>query len=112
MCALCASHSNWSDLSVVPLLLELLQDSMAMLRLLHDLSQQQHWPLRLVVGHCDHRVRPDSADNAAFVQQYCEVLGLPYMQAVADRRIGHWAEVRQLVCGFVYFMFAAGRGMQ
>lgn len=70
-----------------------LQDSMAMLRLLHDLSQQQHWPLWLVVGHCDHRVRPDSGEAAAHVQRFCEALGLPYKQAVADRQTGHWPEV-------------------
>lgn len=65
-----------------------------MLRLLHDLHQKQHWSLHLVVGHCDHRVRPDSAANAAHVQQFCEALGLPYLQAVADREPGHWPEVR------------------
>lgn len=70
-----------------------LQDSMAMLRLLHDLSRQQHWPLRLVVGHCDHRVRPDSGEAAAHVQRFCEDLGLPYKQAMADRQTGHWPEV-------------------
>jgi tRNA(Ile)-lysidine synthase len=68
-----------------------------MLRLLLDLSQRQLWPLHLVVGHCDHRVRPDSADNAAHVARCCEALGLPYMQAVADREQGHWAEVRLTV---------------
>jgi hypothetical protein len=78
-----------------------LQDSMAMLRLLHDLSQQQHWPLRLVVGHCDHRVRPDSGEAAAHVQRFCESLGLPYKQAVADRQTGHWPEVRGGVRGRV-----------
>lgn len=64
-----------------------------MLRLLQDLSTRQHWPLQLTVGHCDHRVRPDSADNAAHVQQCCQGLGLPFMQAVADRQQGHWSEV-------------------
>lgn len=64
-----------------------------MLRLLLDLSQRQLWPLQLLVGHCDHRVRPDSADNAAHVARSCHVLGLPYVQAVADREQGHWAEV-------------------
>ena len=64
-----------------------------MLVLLHDLSQQQHWPLQLVVAHCDHRVRPDSDDNAAHVQRCCEEMGLPYTQAVAERAVGHWPEV-------------------
>jgi len=64
-----------------------------MLRMLHDLSQK-HWPLRLVVGHCDHRVRADSAENAAHVRAAASgVLGLPYMQVQADRQQGHWAEV-------------------
>lgn len=65
-----------------------------MLRMLHDLSQK-HWPLRLVVGHCDHRVRPDSAENAEHVRAAASgVLALPYMQVQADRQPGHWAEVR------------------
>lgn len=91
-CQLCIMHPAFKHQSPVTACLPL-QDSMAMLRLLHDLSQQQHWPLRLVVGHCDHRVRPDSGEAAAHVQRFCETLGLPCKQAVADRQTGHWPEV-------------------
>lgn len=81
-----------------------------MLTLLHDLSQQGHWPLQLVVAHCDHRVRPDSGDNAAHVQRASEALGLTYLQATADRDQGHWPEVRVRCwrCWLVSFILYAG----
>lgn len=47
---------------------------MALLRLLIDLQRESSkgktapWPLQLVVGHCDHNMRADSAQNAAFVR--------------------------------------------
>ncbi|MFZ4639636.1 MAG: tRNA lysidine(34) synthetase TilS [Nodosilinea sp.] len=51
------------------------QDSVALLRLLLDLQPHWHWQLR--VGHCDHRWRPDSAQNAAFVADLCQGWGIP-----------------------------------
>lgn len=51
------------------------QDSVALLRLLLDL--QPHWHWQLQVGHCDHRWRLDSADNAAFVTGLCQDWGIP-----------------------------------
>ncbi|MGF1570721.1 MAG: tRNA lysidine(34) synthetase TilS [Nodosilinea sp.] len=51
------------------------QDSITLLRLLLDLQPKWHW--RLQVVHGDHRWRPDSADNAAFVQDLCQGWGIP-----------------------------------
>jgi tRNA(Ile)-lysidine synthase len=47
-------------------------DSMVLLRLLHSLRDQ--FRLHLHVGHFDHRMRPDSDCDAAWVAQVCEEL--------------------------------------
>lgn len=60
---------------------------MALLRLLTDLTTGQHWPLQLVVAHCDHNMRPDSSANAAFVRRQAEQLGLEYHQRVAEQQL-------------------------
>lgn len=49
-------------------------DSVALLRLLHLLAPAQGW--RLLVGHVDHGLRPDSGDDAAFVAGLAAGLGL------------------------------------
>lgn len=51
------------------------QDSICLLHLLADLQPKWGWGLDVV--HCDHRWRPDSAENAAFVQQVCDRIALP-----------------------------------
>jgi tRNA(Ile)-lysidine synthase len=67
---------------------------MALLRLLHDLSTQQHWPLQLVVAHCNHRVRPDADAAAAHVAAFAAAHQLPFHESVAQRSsTGHWPEV-------------------
>ncbi|WP_298613249.1 tRNA lysidine(34) synthetase TilS [uncultured Thermosynechococcus sp.] len=60
------------------------QDSVCLTQLLVDLQPHWHWSLAVV--HCDHRWRPDSAANAAFVQGLaqrwhlpCEVVRAPQM---------------------------------
>ena len=50
-------------------------DSVALLRLLHQLSLS--YPLHLEVAHLDHSLRSDSAADAAFVAQLCAQLDLP-----------------------------------
>lgn len=50
------------------------QDSIALLKLLVDLQPKWHWAMQAV--HCDHRWRPDSAENAAFVSQVCHGWGI------------------------------------
>ncbi|KAF6265067.1 hypothetical protein COO60DRAFT_1113854 [Scenedesmus sp. NREL 46B-D3] len=69
------------------------QDSMALLRLLLDVQQQ--WPLQLSVAHCDHRMRPDAAANAAFVRQQVQQLGLDYREAVAEQQLKSENDARE-----------------
>jgi tRNA(Ile)-lysidine synthase len=57
------------------------QDSMCLLQLLWELRKQVQ--LELAVAHCDHRVRPDSQANAAFVEAAAARLGLPFALRVA-----------------------------
>ncbi len=55
-------------------------DSMAMLALLSEAD------LELEVAHLDHRLRPESAEDAAFVQAEAERLGLPFHLARVNVR--------------------------
>jgi tRNA(Ile)-lysidine synthase len=50
-------------------------DSMAMLHAATALARDTGW--RLTVAHLDHALRPDSADDARFVAEAAEALGLP-----------------------------------
>jgi len=51
-------------------------DSVALLRLLCRVQPQS--PLDLTVLHVDHSLRPDSAEDAQWVQRLAESLGLPF----------------------------------
>lgn len=60
-------------------------DSLALLRLLHalyppktaDHPEEKPAGYRLVVAHFDHSLRPESAEDAAFVAELCQRLQLP-----------------------------------
>ena len=54
------------------------QDSVAALRLLVG----SRW--RLAAAHFDHRLRPDSAEDAGFVRDLCDALGVRYHHGTAD----------------------------
>ena len=54
------------------------RDSVAALRLLHGSAWQ------VEAAHFDHRLRPDSAADAAFVQQLCDGLGVRLHRGSAD----------------------------
>ncbi len=58
-------------------------DSVCLLHLLAGLAPP--WHLALHVAHLDHNVRPDSAEDAAFVQRLAEGLELPFH----CRRLSH-----------------------
>jgi tRNA(Ile)-lysidine synthase TilS/MesJ len=55
---------------------------MALVYLLCHLAP--HHPLELVVGHCDHGMRPDAAANARHVERAAAALGLPFVAAQAS----------------------------
>lgn len=57
-------------------------DSAALLRLLA--SPTQSWSYALEVAHLDHALRPESAEDAAFVRALCLELGLPFHTARVD----------------------------
>ena len=75
-------------------------DSMAMLHLLSRVAPRLGWSVRAVT--VDHRLRPEAADEAAFVGRICQSLGVPHdillwkhdevagnlMQAASDARYG------------------------
>lgn len=51
-------------------------DSVCLLRLLAELAPARNW--RLVVGHVDHGLRPDSGQDARFVAELAQALGLEF----------------------------------
>jgi len=59
-------------------------DSMALLHLF--LSLREAWRLRLHVAHLDHRLRPDSAADAAFVREAAASRAVPVTVGAADVR--------------------------
>lgn len=62
-------------------------DSVCLLHLLAALAQS--WHLALHVAHLDHNVRPDSAEDAAFVRALADGLGLPFhTRRLAPEEIG------------------------
>jgi tRNA(Ile)-lysidine synthase len=61
-------------------------DSVALLRLLLLLAPERGW--RLTVGHVDHGLRPDSAEDARFVAELAASLGLPCFTRRVDIFLG------------------------
>lgn len=59
-----------------------LQDSLCLAQLMLDISPVLD--LQLVVAHCDHSMRPDSAACAEYVRQWAADRGLEHHVAVAD----------------------------
>jgi tRNA(Ile)-lysidine synthase len=57
-------------------------DSVALLDALVQLAPSRR--LRLVAAHLDHRLRPDSGDDAAFCADLCRRLGVPLRAGIAD----------------------------
>ncbi len=57
------------------------QDSLCLLQLLQWLKQEYQW--QLYIGHCDHRWRQDSRQNADHVKLIAEQLGIECIVATA-----------------------------
>jgi len=80
-------------------------DSMALLHLLFELSEEMHFSL--AAAHFDHQLRPTSASEGDFVQRYCELWNIPCYRGNADVKrfsIGKNLEdtARQLRYQFLY----------
>ena len=69
------------------------QDSLCLARLLSDLSPKWQWSLGLV--HCDHRWRPDSAENSTHVLQLARSWDIPAWAAIAESPPDSEAAARQ-----------------
>jgi tRNA(Ile)-lysidine synthase len=59
-------------------------DSVALLHVLHTLSGRLGF--RVVAAHLDHRLRPESGEDAAFCRRLCRALGIPFRVGRADVR--------------------------
>ncbi len=58
-------------------------DSMALLHALYE--QREELGLTLTVAHFDHRLRPSSSKDRAFVEAAARALGLPFIGAICRR---------------------------
>ena len=58
------------------------QDSLCLLDVLHHLRPRWGWDLG--IAHCDHGWRPDSRENARYIQQLAQQYGYPYHLAQAE----------------------------
>lgn len=68
------------------------QDSVCLAQCCLDLADRWDW--QLTIGHCDHRWRDDSADNAHFVANLAQTWGVPYYQRTADSPLSNEADAR------------------
>jgi tRNA(Ile)-lysidine synthase len=68
------------------------QDSLCLAKLLLDL--QPKWGWSLGIAHCDHRWRPDSADNARHVEDLAESWGMTFYLQVATEPLTSEAAAR------------------
>ncbi len=69
------------------------QDSICLIQLLRHLQPKWNW--RIAIAHCDHRWRPDSADNAAFVAHLAQAWSLPCHLEIAPHPPKSEAAARQ-----------------
>jgi tRNA(Ile)-lysidine synthetase-like protein len=59
-------------------------DSVALLRARHDLAPRRGWGLSLCVGHVQHHLRPEAEDEAMFVADLADGLGLAMLRVDLD----------------------------
>ena len=74
---------EWSEITVL-LAVSGGPDSVALLRAMSELKSKCGGAGRLIVGHFNHRLRPDSAEDAQFVAELSSQLKLPFYQGEAD----------------------------
>ncbi len=70
------------------------RDSMVMLAAMAALSSQPERAYGLSVAHLDHQLRPESAQDSAFVEQWARRHSLPCVVEAIDVRL--WADQRRL----------------
>ena len=58
------------------------RDSMCLLWLLHSLAEELQ--IRVEAAHFDHRLRPESGEDAAFVRAFCQQNGIPFYEGGGD----------------------------
>ncbi|MGD8867173.1 MAG: tRNA lysidine(34) synthetase TilS, partial [Gemmatimonadales bacterium] len=75
-------------------------DSMVLLDLLAKLAVRWGW--NLSAAHFDHRMRPESGGDAAWVREQCATLAVPVRIGRAERVLRGEAEARELRYRFLY----------
>jgi tRNA(Ile)-lysidine synthase len=75
--------AEWRDLSLV-VAVSGGPDSVALLRMLAALKNHGGGPGRIIVGHFNHRLRPQADDDAGFVAALAKRLNLPFELDEAD----------------------------
>ncbi len=78
-----AEHELWSPYDTIVVAVSGGPDSVALLRVLHDISLNR-MPLTLICAHVNHGFRPESPDEAEFVRSIAEELGLVFELGVFD----------------------------
>jgi tRNA(Ile)-lysidine synthase len=68
------------------------QDSLCLIKLLLDLRSRWNW--HLAIAHCDHRWRPDSQANAAYVADLARSWNLPFHLSTAEQIPANEAQAR------------------
>jgi len=61
-------------------------DSVVLLHALHEVNRRKRLHLKLHVGHIDHALRSESADDARWVERLAESIGLPCAVECVDVR--------------------------
>jgi tRNA(Ile)-lysidine synthase len=78
-----AEHGLWSPHDTIVVAVSGGPDSVALLRVLHEISINR-MPLNLVCAHVNHGFRDESRQEAEFVREMAEELGIPFELAVFD----------------------------
>jgi tRNA(Ile)-lysidine synthase len=89
-------------------------DSVAMLNVLVELSRQEAFQYRLTVAHLNHLIRPDAGQDAEFVADLANRLGLPCIVEARDvpaeaRRCGMGLEQAARLVRYGFLLQAARR---
>ncbi|WP_379137019.1 tRNA lysidine(34) synthetase TilS [Paenibacillus sp. sgz500958] len=81
--AAAAEHGLWSPHDTLVVAVSGGPDSVALLRILHEISQNR-MPLSLICAHVNHGFRAESVEEAKAVRAMAEELGIPFEMAVFD----------------------------